>query len=192
MTGSDDVEQLLEQLKALPLVDGADLDRPLAAYYAFEAVLSAVLRAAIAPERRSARDRKNGKLFQEFVCRDFPVGRGWSDPHYARQLWKLRGMFVKEMRTGSFRLKHGQPEYHFLAADDGRLILNLESLIEDFRYAVTRLGPILRRSDRLRQHAADELALRTVHMTDSASITHSSTVVDFRPVLAAKAASGTN
>lgn len=135
---ADDVDHLLEQLKSLPLVDGANLDRPFAAYQAFEVVLGAVLRAALAPEGRDAREGKNGSLFRDFVRRDFRIGRGWSDDHYARLLWDLRSLFVKEMRTG------------------------------------------LRRTDVLRQHAADELALRTVHVTDSASITHSPAVVEFR------------
>src|SRR5262245_20904189 len=70
---TDDVALLLDQLKALPLIDSADLDVPFAAYEAFELVLSAILRAALVQVPEANRRGKNGDLFRQFVVERFPI-----------------------------------------------------------------------------------------------------------------------
>lgn len=191
MNGADDVERLVEHLKALPLVDGADIDRPGAAYAAFEPVLSAILRAAVIHVPRRKRNGIQGECFRAFVRDHFPEEHGRGDETYAANLWRLRGAFVKEKRTARFVLTHGQPDDHLVPAADGRPRLNLESLVADFRSAVDELGPVLRRTDELRERAADEVARSAVHVTSGASHTTTTTVL-FRGERGAKAASGTN
>lgn len=192
VTGVDDVERLLEHLKALPLVDDADLDRPGAAYAAFEPVLSAALRAAVVHVPRRKRNGVQGECFRAFVRDHFPEGRGRGDDAYAANLWRLRSAFVKEKRTDRFVLTHGQPDDHLIPAADGRPTLNLESLVADFRSAVDELGPVLRRTDELRRRAAAEVERSTVHVTSGVSHTTTTTTVVFRGATAAKAVSGTN
>lgn len=192
VTGTDEVGQLLEQLKELPLVDDADLDRPGAAYAAFEPVLGAVLRAAVIHLPRNKRDGVQGKCFRAFVRDHFPEGRGRGDEAYAENLWKLRSAIVKEKRTARFVLTHGRPDDHLVPGRDGRPTLNLESLIADFRAAVDELGPVLRGTDELRQRAAVEVSLRGVHVTTDASLTTTRSTVLFRGAPGAKASSGTN
>jgi len=189
---ADDVDQLLEQLKALPLIDSADLTHPFAAYDSFELVLSAILRAALAQVPPTDRRGRNRQHFRAFVCQRFPPERGRNDVDYADRLWDFRTMFVKEKRTAGFVLVHDRPDEHLAPGVDGRPKLNLQSLIADFRLAVDQLGPILRASDELRQLAADEVARRTVHVTSAPSFTQTSTVLFRGNTLGAKATSGTN
>lgn len=108
----DDVDRLTMSLKALPLIEGADLDKPFAAYDAFELVCSAILRAALVQAPEEGRKRNNGRLFEAFVTDHFPVHRGRNDPDYAKQLWLFRNAFVKEKRTEGFALVHGAPNQH--------------------------------------------------------------------------------
>lgn len=197
MTLPDEVGRLVEQLKALPLIDGADLDQPFAAYDSFELVVSAILRAALVQVPEGERKKQNAELFRRFVRNHFPENRGRDDTGYANQLWTFRCECVKEKRTGPFALINGVPDAHLLPAADGRPTLNLESLIADFRDAVDDLAEILRASVEMRQLAADELARRTVSIapmndrSPATSFTRSPTVLG-RSSLSARSASATN
>lgn len=197
MNGPDDVDKLLEGLKALPLIDdNADLSRPFAAYNAFELVGSAILRAALVQVPPEQRRNMNGAHFTRFVVEHFPVDRGRGDDEYASDLWLFRCAFQKErLTTDKFQLIEGAPDQHLKPATDGRTMLDLESLIADFRAAVDHLGAELRNSAEMRQVAADELARRHVTVTPvdaatDASFTRNPTTVT--AWMGAKAASGTN
>ena len=195
MNRPDELDRLAELLKSLPLIDSADLDQPSAAYDAFGMVASAILQAALIQVPEAERVGKNARLFRRFVVERFPAKRGRGDGTYAKDLWLFRCSFVKENRTGPFALVHGAPNQHLQPASDGRLTLDLESLIADFRAAVDDmvrdLGASLEGA-----RLADELARRTVRILlandpDSApSFTRSGTI-SLRAA-AAKAASGTN
>jgi hypothetical protein len=157
---TDDVDRLLAQLKELPLIDHADLDAEGVAYAAFEPLLSAILRAALVQVPQKDRPNNNRRLFQRFVVDHFPPGRGRHDPVYAEALWGFRCYFVKDERTGSsFLLTHHHPDLHWVIAD-GRRVLNLESLVADFREAVDNLGTLLRGDPELRQSAEADVAQR--------------------------------
>jgi hypothetical protein len=164
MTASpDDVDRLLAQLTAFPLIDSADLDRAGAAYQAFELVLCAIHRAALlqAANRQEQQAVGEPELFQRFVRDCFPEGRGRWNNHYAGKLWKLRCAFVKQAKTGKFQLIHNHPEQHWRTL--GRLrTLDLQSLIDDFRHAVGNLEGMIRTDASLLEAARAELGERTV------------------------------
>jgi hypothetical protein len=160
---ADDVDELIAGLKLLPLIDGADLEQPSAAYDAFELVLSAILRAALVEVAPADRRSNNGRAFRRFVTKRFPVGRGRGDTSYAGTLWLLRCDFVKEKRTSSgVALTHDNPWAHRQRASTGELIVDLQSLIADFREAVDDLGKRLRSSPQLRHETQSELTQRRV------------------------------
>lgn len=193
----DDVDRLVDELKALPLIDSADLSKPGAAFAAFDPVVAAILRAALVQVPHKQRRGKNRILFVQFVTEHFPEKRGRGDTKYAAKLWDFRCEVAKGKRTGPFVLAQNAAGEHLQPGPDGRPVLNLESLISDFRAAVDSLGDELRSAARC-DEVADELARRKVTVApirDSAtsvSVTNSETTLVLRPVLAAKAASGTN
>jgi hypothetical protein len=183
----DEVASLQERLKALPLVDSADLGQPFAAYEAFDVVLSAILRAALVQAPRDGRRGKNAQLFTRFVRNHFPAKRGRGDDVYAKRLWGLRCDFAKSRETATFWLIHDAPTQHLERAADGRVTLDLGSLIADFRSAVNHLGAELAASAQMRAVVASELDARTVVISPTgASLTTSVTTVG------AQALSGTN
>ncbi|HJX46712.1 MAG TPA: hypothetical protein VJ375_02615 [Gaiellaceae bacterium] len=165
------------------MIDGADLHRPFAAYDSFELVVSAILRAALVQVPEAKRKGNNAVLYKRFVVEHFPEHRGYGDEAYAEQLWDFRCAFVKDKRTGPFVLIHNSPGDHLQPSADGRSMLNLESLIDDFRAAVDDLAGILRASTVMRAVAASEVALRQVTVTAphdgsaSPSLTHNPTTV---------------
>jgi hypothetical protein len=163
MTDANAVEELLEQLKTLPLIASADIDAPYAAYDACELVLGAILRAALVQVPEEQRRGHNRELFERFVVERFPEGRGRDDAGYARNLWEFRNAVVKNKQTGPFLVMHNSPSEHW-KTNHGILTLNLQSLIEDFREAVDNLGALLRSTDEMRDLAAAELAGRTVRL----------------------------
>lgn len=184
MTKKDEVDLLLDQLKALPLIDGADLDAPFAAFDAFELVLSAITRAALVQVPQNQRRGNNGALFQRFVVERFPSKRGRGDATYAKQLWEFRCDFVKGKRTGRhFVLTHNRPEFHLQLATNAAVVVDLHGLIADFRLAVDDLGRDLHSDPAMRQVALDELRSRRVELVQ---------VSLPRSRLGANAASGTN
>lgn len=195
MDRPDDLAQLAERLKSLPLIESADLDQPFAAYDAFGVVMSAILCAALIQVPEDERERKNGKLFKRFVVERFPIKRGRGDGKYAADLWSFRSQAVKESRTGPFSLVHRLPDQHLRIAADGRRILNLESLIEDFRAAVDEMAAAWKTNNEA-ERLEGELARRTVRIVplsgsaSSPSITHSEAITV--NLASAKAASGTN
>ena len=159
----DAVDELVEQLKILPLIASADLDGPFAAYDAFELVLGAILRAALVQAPEEQRRRHNRELFERFVVERFPEGRGRGDAEYAANLWEFRNAVVKNKQTGPFLVIHNSPVAHW-KTNHGILTLDLQSLIEDFREAVDNLGALLRSTDEMRELAARELDGRTVKL----------------------------
>ncbi len=159
-----DVDLLVGQLKALPLIDSANLDAPFAAYEAFELVLSAITRAALVQVADGKRRNNNARLFKKFVVEYFPVGRGRGDVAFANRLWEFRCDFLKGKQTGQFVLTHNHPELHWQRARDARLLLNLQSLIADFRQAVDLLGGLLRSTPDMLEVAHNELASRAVQL----------------------------
>jgi hypothetical protein len=189
VTSPDDVSQLLAELKALPLIESADLDKPFAAYDAFELVVSAILRAALVQVPESGRKGKNRELFERFVVNHFPLNRGRDDGSYAKRLWDFRCAVVKEKTTGSFVLIHNTPGMHLPSAG----VLNLEGLIADFQEAVDSLGAGLRKSPEMRQVAAIEIQRRQVTIGSPETLAHSSSVGRSVTIanLSASAASGT-
>ncbi len=58
---------------------------------------------------------------------------------------------------------HNQPGEHW-ELNHGMLTLNLQSVIDDFRWAVDTLGELLRSTDEMRELAAAELAGRTIRL----------------------------
>ena len=162
---ADDIDRLALELRAFPLIHSADLNWPGAAYQAFEIVLSAILRAALIEVPADKRKGANGDAFKRFVTQRFPEGRGRGDDDYARELWELRNYFVKERRTTSgVALTHFEPDRHLVRFPDGLLIINLESLMDDFRVAVHDLGDYLRSSPELRELARAELEQREMRV----------------------------
>jgi hypothetical protein len=154
------ITQLVKQLKELPLIDGAD-PRPAArGLQRFRAVEQRDPGGGAAPGAGAPCRGQNGRLFQRFVVECFPADRGRGDRVYAERLWAFRCAFVKDRRTGPFKLIHGAPELHLTLADDGRPILNLESLIEDYRVAVDDLGKLWASTPELQAIAVEELAAR--------------------------------
>jgi hypothetical protein len=165
MTASepDDVDLLLAQLKMLPLIDTADLDAEFAAYDAFELLLGAVLRAALVQVPPAERYDNNGELFKRFVVERFPAGRGLGNTDYASKLWKFRNAVVKNKQTGPFLLIHNTPAKHW-KIERGARVLDLQSLVADYREAVDNLAPLLRSSLEMKALATAELAGRTVRL----------------------------
>jgi hypothetical protein len=171
---ADDIDALVEGLKALPLIESADLDGDRAAYDAFELVLSAILRAALVPIPPSKREGE-GNRFRRFVIEHFPEGRGRFDKSFGDDLWLARCATVKEKRTDDHRqttpiaFVHKAREAHWTLATSGERILDLDGLIDDFRAAVGELGELLRSSEELCKRARDELALRRVRQVELAA-----------------------
>lgn len=192
----DDFDELAEDLKALPLIDSADLSAPGAAYQAFDLVAAAILRAALVQAEHTKRRGRNGVLFKRFVTEHFPKKRGRGDKAYAAKLYDFRNEVVKDSRTGQFVVAQDAAGEHLQPGPDGRPVVNLQSLIADFRAAVDSLGDELRNAARGDEVAA-ELARRKVTVvplrepTTSASFTSSQTTTTVRVVPAAKAMSGT-
>jgi hypothetical protein len=186
-----DVGELLEQLKALPLIDGANLDRPGAAYDAFELVLSPILRAALVQVPEGQRRDANGRLFKRFVIERFPPGHGGGNVSYADELWQLRNAFVKDKQTRGFGLTHNSPGSHWRLTEAGHPTLDLGSLIADYREAVDNLGELLRASPTLRGVARAELEKRTVVTVPMSGIAQTSPSLT-GTALRAPAASGTS
>jgi hypothetical protein len=162
-SGPDDVDLLVAQLKTLPLIDTADLDAEFAAYDAFELLLGAVLRAALVQVPPAERYDNNGELFKRFVVERFPAGRGLRNMDYASKLWKFRNAVVKNKQTGPFLVIHNTPGKHW-KIEQGARVLDLQSLVADYREAVDNLAPLLRSSPEMQALASAELAGRTVRL----------------------------
>src|SRR4051812_33749589 len=97
-------------VKALPLIDTADLDKHLAAYDAFELVLSAILRAALVHVPDEQRRNHNRELFERFVIERNPARRGHGDEAYANALWEFRNAAAWSAQdTGPAELRSGSP-----------------------------------------------------------------------------------
>lgn len=170
MTASelDDVDLLLAQLKTLPLIDTADLDADFAAYDALELLLGAVLLAALVQAPPAERYDNNGELFKRFVVERFPAGRAIDNTDYASKLWKFRNAVVKNKQTGPFLVNHNARSKHW-KIDRGARLLDLQSLVADYREAVDNLAPLLRSSAEMKALATAELAGRTVGSSQSRS-----------------------
>ncbi len=92
-----------------------------------------------------------GNGWTEFVTDYFPVGRNSAAD--AKLLWTdWRVGLVKEATPrGGIALAHGQPELHWQRDMRGALVIDLESMYDDFEYAVDRFIAALQADPR---HAA--------------------------------------
>jgi hypothetical protein len=176
----DVVDILLGQLKALPLIDSADLDAPFAAYAAFELVLSAITRAALVqvPERK--RRGQERAPVQAVRCGLLPCRARTRRPAIRRAPLGVPLRLREGKTDGPVHVTHNHPEAHWQRARNAQFLLDLQSLIADFREAVDNLGGLLRSTPDMLQIAHDELASREVqlvpvHLTRSSGGAHAAT-----------------
>ena len=70
---------------------------------------------------------------------------------------------LKDKQTAGFILTHNRPDVHLTKTSSGPM-LDLQSLVADFREAVDNLGALLRASPELREAARTELETRAVRI----------------------------
>ena len=70
----------------------------------------------------------------DFVTAYFPTGR--NGPDEARLLWKEWRTALVKNEPGGVSLTHGRPAAHWTPDAYGALVIDLESMADDFEYAV--------------------------------------------------------
>lgn len=122
----------LDELRA-SLLHRLRLSSPLGPDEAFDQHLLLAVRVHRAALLNQEGD-KEGEGWTQFVTAYFPPGR--NGPDEARLLWKEWRTALVKNEPGGVSLRHGRPDLHWKLDGHGDPIINLESMADDFEYAV--------------------------------------------------------
>jgi hypothetical protein len=97
--------------------------------------------------RLNQRGDDEGEGWRQFVVDYFPDGR--NDPDDAWLLWKKwRTSLLKDYTPGDgVAMTHGRPDLHWQTDSQGCLVIDLESMWDDFEHAVHRFVDALASDD---------------------------------------------